>query len=145
LSLYQASQIEEGKPLRLLPVASWAAWGLVVAGGSSILFGSVLGLGPRRCILRSVFGIPCPVCGMSHTVRRFGGGHVLAALSTDPLAVVVLALVASVCALSIRYLLVGVSSLQMTRLWTLRLLLMAGVLLAVRWGCMAFLDWPRLT
>jgi len=82
---------------------------------------------------------------MSHTVRRFGGGHVLAALSTDLFAVVVLALVATVCALSIRYLLVGVSSLQMTRLWTFRLLLMAGVLLAVRWGCMAFLDWPRLT
>lgn len=53
---------------------------------------------PLACPLRSVTGIPCPLCGMTRAVVAAAHGHIATSLAFNPggIAVLVLALVALV-------------------------------------------------
>ena len=110
-----------------------------------MLLGSFLGIGPRGCILRSAVGLPCPVCGMSHSVRRLSGGHLLDAVAKDPLAVLALTLVALICSLSIAMVALPSQQVGTHRNWPLRLLVAALGFVVIRWVAMLTLGWPKIT
>jgi hypothetical protein len=47
-------------------------------------------LGAQRCVIATLWHVPCPGCGMTRALRLLYGGHVVASLRMHPLAVPVL-------------------------------------------------------
>ena len=80
-----------------------AAWGLFLAAGFSLAFslepdsrgfGTHQRLGLAPCTIRTVFGIPCPTCGMTTSFAHFVRGEILPAARANTSGV----LLATVCA-----------------------------------------------
>lgn len=77
-----------------------AAWILAAVIPATLLFGALAPAawvdgaaeGGLACVFRSVTGIPCPFCGMTHATLAIGRGDFAAALAHHPLAPLVLIL-----------------------------------------------------
>ncbi len=82
-------------------ILGWTAVGVVGVGGAAYLCQRVLEIGPQRCAMRQVAGIPCPICGLSTVVSRGVRGDVLGALRLDTFGTVLLAVVAALAVLQI--------------------------------------------
>ncbi|MDQ3877227.1 MAG: DUF2752 domain-containing protein [Actinomycetota bacterium] len=66
------------------------AFGMLAAG---VLL-PILGHPGAACPLRTLTGIPCPLCGASTSVEAAVRGHVVTALKTNPLGVIAVAIAA---------------------------------------------------
>lgn len=71
---------------------------LLGAVGGSGLQSQALAYGPR-CLFLAATGAPCPFCGMTRATFAMGAGDLGAALEHHPLAPLVLAAVAALCAM----------------------------------------------
>lgn len=69
---------------------------LGAAACGALTAGQQLGDGPLPCPFREVTGLPCPFCGMTHSLLALGGGDLRESVHLNPLgpAALVLALVA---------------------------------------------------
>ena len=69
--------------------------GLRRAGGAMLALGVTLPLVPHHpglpCPLRTMTGVPCPLCGMSTAVERGLAGHLSASISANPFGLVAIA------------------------------------------------------
>lgn len=66
--------------------------GLRVAGGAMLALGATLPLLPHNpglpCPLRTLTGIPCPLCGMTTSVKAALAGHVVSSVAANPFGVI---------------------------------------------------------
>jgi len=65
---------------------------LLLFSGAALLvhFPNGLAIVPHVCLVQRLFGIPCPGCGISHSVLAFLGGDVGGALTLNPVGPVLL-------------------------------------------------------
>ena len=82
-------------------VVGWTAVGVIGVGGIAAFCQRALDVGPRNCVMRSAFGIPCPVCGLSTVAVRGLRLDVLGALRLDPIGVTLLAVIGVVATLQL--------------------------------------------
>src|SRR6476661_2197788 len=72
-----------------------AALGLSVCCVGAAVLGGLSGAdvahpGAPGCLLRAVTGIPCPFCGLTHSMMALGQGNLAAAVAQNPLVLLVL-------------------------------------------------------
>ena len=74
----------DGFPLGRLGLALLALWGFALLGGFFVAyrlepdprgFGTHQRLGLPPCTIRTVFGVPCPSCGMTTSFANLAKGH----------------------------------------------------------------------
>jgi len=111
-------------------VAGWVAVGVAGVGSLAVFTQRVLHIGPQQCVLRSAFGVPCPICGLSRCGLALAHLDPLKALRSDPLGVVVLVALALVTAATLLFATFGRTSLPNARKWGPALI---GVVV-VRWA-----------
>jgi Protein of unknown function (DUF2752) len=63
--------------------------------------------GAPGCLLRAVTGIPCPFCGLTHSMMALGQGNLGAAVAQNPLGLLVLPLAMVILVLGARVLVRG--------------------------------------
>lgn len=79
-----------GAPLAIATALAGAAAAAVALGASGVVDGAAPSI--VTCPLRALTGLPCPLCGMTHSLISFGNGDFLAGLSQAPAIPLVLAL-----------------------------------------------------
>jgi len=79
--------------------------GAAVLGGLS--GADVAHPGAPGCLLRAVTGIPCPFCGLTHSMMALGQGNLAAAVAQNPLGLLVLPLALVLLVLGVRIVLRG--------------------------------------
>jgi len=63
--------------------------------------------GAPGCLLRAVTGMPCPFCGLTHSMMALGQGNLAAAVAQNPLGLLLLPLAIAVLVLGVRIVLRG--------------------------------------
>ena len=89
-----------------------AALGLSLCCVGAVALGGISGAGVGHpgapgCLLRAVTGIPCPFCGLTHSMMALGQGNLAAAVAQNPVGLLVLPLAILVLALGVRVVLRG--------------------------------------
>ena len=89
-----------------------AALGLSVCCVGAAVLGGLSGTdvnhpGAPGCLLRAVTGIPCPFCGLTHSMMALGQGNLAAAVAQNPLGLLLLPLAVAVLVLGVRVVLRG--------------------------------------
>lgn len=115
-------------------VASWTMVGVVGVGSTAVLFQRVLEVGPQRCVLRAATGVPCPLCGLSRCGVALVRLDPIHALQSDPLGVLVLAVVAVVALWTLLAAITSRVALPTARRWLPGLLAAVGI----RWALEVF-------
>lgn len=66
-----------------------AALGAVATGAAAGAAGATAAGGPVLCPFRLALGIPCPFCGLTHSLLAVGQGDLAHAFSLNPLGLIV--------------------------------------------------------
>ncbi|MCW2600120.1 MAG: hypothetical protein JWM02_1949 [Frankiales bacterium] len=72
-------------PPRVVPAAARLA--VLIAAAAVLAAVHPRGRPATLCLLRATTGVPCPLCGSTTAFVRLGHGHLRAALTASPLAV----------------------------------------------------------
>jgi hypothetical protein len=81
-----------GAPGLELVAAAGCAATLAVAACGALVGGSEIGEGPLPCPFRAVTGLPCPFCGMTHSLLALGAGDMRESVELNPIGPAVLLL-----------------------------------------------------
>jgi hypothetical protein len=89
-----------------------AALGLSLCCVGAAALGGITGTdvshpGAPGCLLRAVTGIPCPFCGLTHSLMALGQGSLGAAVAQNPLGLLLLPLAVLVLVMGLRVVLRG--------------------------------------
>ncbi len=75
------------RPGNARDVIGWSAVGVGAVGTVAVVGQRVFDAGPAACAARTLFGIPCPVCGLSTSVVGLAHAEVVDAVGADALGV----------------------------------------------------------
>jgi hypothetical protein len=83
---------------------------------------------PTLCLFRLVLGVPCPFCGLTHSLLAVGEGHLAHALALNPLG-----LIAPVAASALLPALGSSVRYRVPFAWPRSLIAIGTVLIALSW------------
>ena len=123
----------DGTPLRRAARGLLAAWGLFLVAGFGLAaslepddrgFGTHQRLGLPPCTTRTLFGVPCPSCGMTTSFSNFVRGRFLQSAQANATGL----LLAIVCAVQLPWIAVSVARGRLIGVWRPERLALAVVL-----------------